>query len=227
MFKSIVWSSTIDYPKQVSTVLFVGICNWDCGFCYNRNLINNKDIDFDNYILPRLIQRKKFINHIVISGGEVTCYNELINVIDKLKNKGFTLGIHTNGSNPDMLENIIDKIDFVGMDIKTSFTDKYNKITNKIVNFEDLEKSIKTIINSNKLYEFRTTLYPKYVNLNDCLFIAEKLKSLNVNKYVLQQYENSFNNENNKNKINSYPVNYIKQIREECNKIILTELKGW
>ena len=34
-------ASTIDYPNVISTVLFVGKCNWNCDFCYNRNLGSN------------------------------------------------------------------------------------------------------------------------------------------------------------------------------------------
>lgn len=223
MFKSVVWSSTIDYPNQVSTVLFVGICNWDCKYCYNRNLINNQAIDFNQQILPKLIDRKTFINHIVISGGECTCYDGIGGVIKKLKEKGFIVGIHTNGSNFTMLKKIIHNIDFIGMDIKTSTISRYEKISNSKINFSLLCESVKFIIESNIQYEFRTTLYPLYVNIYDCIMIAKLLKELNADKYVLQQYDNTFGDNN----VKPYSITYLRDVQKQCNKIIPTILKGW
>lgn len=225
MFKSIVWSSTIDYPNQVSTVLFVGTCNWRCEYCYNRNLINNKSIDFDTEILPRLLDRKDFINHIVISGGECTCYNELENVIDKLIDNGFIIGIHTNGSNPKMLKKILPKISFVGMDIKCidKHIDDFNTSSN-MPYLHECGESIFALIESNKEYEFRTTLYPKYFNsIKEIQLIAVYLKNLGARKYVLQEYMNDFD----KTLPHPYSKDYILKIVKECNKIIPTELKGY
>ena len=222
MFKSIVWSSTIDYPEQISTVLFVDICNWKCSFCHNYNLNDNNSIDFQKDILPKLIDRKEFINHIIISGGECTLYPKLIDIIKQLKGNGFVVGIHTNGSNPTFLKEVIPLIKFVGMDIKTSKS-KYNLITQTDVDYTYIIKSIELIVKSGINYDFRTTVYPKYVDLNDCLEIANLLCQFKANKYVLQQYDNSFD----KSMIEPYPIKYLKEIQTECNKIIPTFIKGW
>ena len=37
----IVKSSLIDYPKA-STVIFLGGCNFRCGFCHNPEIVYNK-----------------------------------------------------------------------------------------------------------------------------------------------------------------------------------------
>ena len=39
MIKSVIWSSMIDYPDNVCTTLFTGVCNFDCEFCYNKGLL--------------------------------------------------------------------------------------------------------------------------------------------------------------------------------------------
>lgn len=220
MFKSIVWSSTIDYPEQVSTVLFVDTCNWNCEYCHNKNLKDNPSLNFDN-ILPRLLQRKNFIKHIVISGGECTCYKELSQIIDVLKSYGFIIGIHTNGSNPKILQNIIDNINYIGMDIKSS-KKNYNNIVKTQIDFNTILQSINIILESNCIYEFRTTLYPQIIK-EDCLEIAKLLKELGAKQYYLQQFENTFV----KTKLKPYSIEYIKEIRNDCNKIIPTILKGW
>ena len=57
--------------------------------CYNNTLVDKQDIDFETQILPRLLDRKEFIKHIVISGGECTLYSELENTIDILNNNTY------------------------------------------------------------------------------------------------------------------------------------------
>ena len=43
MIKSVIWSSMIDYPDNVCTTLFTGVCNFDCEFCYNKGLLKEKE----------------------------------------------------------------------------------------------------------------------------------------------------------------------------------------
>lgn len=219
-FKSVVWSSTIDFPNEVSTVLFVGTCNWDCEYCYNKSLNNKEDIDFETQILPRLIDRKDFINHIVISGGECTIYPELEKTIDILKENGFKVGIHTNGSNPKILRRILPKLDFVGMDIKTHYMN-YLKITS-LADTIQIHTSICLINESGVKSEFRTTLYPEYINNINCNVLAKQLKQFGVKKWILQEYTNGFN----PSLVNPYDKSYVQNIVNQCNQIIPTKLKG-
>lgn len=222
-FKSIVWSSTIDYPDEVSTVLFVDTCNWDCEYCYNKKLKENPDIDFKTQILPGLLNRKDFINHVVISGGECTLCPELKETINILKENGFKVGIHTNGSNIDVLESILPKIDFIGMDIKTNpmlYSDY--KITPSVEDDCNVYNSIRLILDSGIDSEFRTTLYPKYCSLDNCVSMAEELNKMGVKQLVLQEYTNEFD----KSLIDPFDKSYIQSIIDQCNKIIPTKLKG-
>ena len=218
MIKSIIWASMLDYPEQVSTTLFVGTCNWDCKYCHNKKIVDLEVIDFEIDVLPTLIERKDFINHVVISGGECTYWNKLIDVITTLKDLGFKIGIHTNGSNPKMLKSIINQIDYIGMDIKTS-KNKYNQSVNCFVNYNDILESIKIITESNVKYEFRTTLYPLHVNILDCCQIAKLLSDLGANKYVLQQYKPIDDTK-------PYSKEYVNYVVNECNAYIETIVRG-
>lgn len=190
----------LDYPKQVSTVLFVGTCNWRCGYCQNLELLKMKDLDFDNIILPKLISRKSIINHVIISGGECLYDPSLEYYIFKLKDLGFKVGIHTNGYNFEKLEKVIDNINFVGMDIKTSFN-KYNDLTNSNVKTENILKSLKIIYDNNVYYDVRTTIVPKWVDFEDLNEICSILYSIGFSEYNIQKYnpiredEYNFSNE--------------------------------
>lgn len=220
MIKKVIWSSMIDYPKSTSAVLFVGKCNFNCSYCYNRTLIKENDIEFDKNILPKLLERKDFIDHIIISGGEPTTDDEFEIILQKLYNSGFVIGVHTNGSNPDMILKHIDKIDFLGIDIKSS-EEKYNSIAGVEVNFNKIIETVKIAIENNKNLEIRTTLFPKYVDMDDCIAIAEKLKELGVKEYQLQQ----FYAVNGAEEVDSYSTNKLFEIQENCNKILPTTLK--
>ena len=128
MVKSVIWARMIDYPEHVCTTIFMDGCNFNCEFCYNKNLKNEKPIDFEQIILPQLIERKNFVNHIILSGGECTISPDFFKIVETLYYHQFKIGIHTNGYRPDILQKVISKLDFVGMDIKNDF-ENYSAIS--------------------------------------------------------------------------------------------------
>ena len=220
MIKQVIWSSMIDYPKHVSTVIFFDKCNFNCDYCYNKELINMKAIDFDKEILPKLISRKDIVDHIILSGGECTLANSFSDIVDKLYDSGFTIGIHTNGSNPQIIKENIDKISYMGIDIKSS-SEKYNDITKCNVNIQNIIDTINLAKNNNKQYQCRTTLYPIYVQKEDCIKIAKKLKEMGVKEYTIQQCYNIGSSK----EFNQYLDKELIDIQNECDKIIKTNLK--
>lgn len=106
----------------------------------------------------------------------------------KLKQKGFLVKIDTNGSNPEMLKELIEKklVDFLAMDIKGPL-EKYPKICSAPIDTEKIKKSAELIKNSGIDYEFRITVLPE-LEEKDLLEIAEWLKG--SKKFVLQQFKN-------------------------------------
>ena len=219
MIKSVIWSSMIDYPDNICTTLFTGVCNFDCEFCYNRGLLKEKELNLDKDILPKLLDRKDFINHIIISGGECTVHPDFERIINTLYDNGFVIGIHTNGYIPEILERNINKIDFVGMDIKNDF-ENYNEITQRKIDIDKIKESVRIILNSGKKYEFRTTVYPKYLGKENVVKIAEYLKSVGAKNYVLQNYFDY-----NKTVI-PYSAEMMKEMQVACEKYIPTTLRG-
>ena len=71
---------------------------------------------------------------------------------------GFLVKLDTNGSNPDIVKQVIDQkiIDFIAMDIKAPF-DKYNLVCCTPVNIDNIKLSIELIKNSGIDFLFRTT----------------------------------------------------------------------
>ena len=199
MIKSVIWSSMIDYPDNVCTTLFTGVCNFDCEFCYNRGLLKEKEMNFEQDILPKLLDRKEFIDHVIISGGECTIHPDFEKIVNILYENGFKIGIHTNGYTPEILEKVIDKIDYVGMDVKNDF-DNYNEITQKQVDVEKIKKSnMVKKINEGNMYWADCYVYDKkivttsdtdgrsytsyYIKVTDKNYVVDKLVEVSKDTY--------------------------------------------
>ena len=220
MIKHVIWASMIDYPGQTATVLFTGACNFNCDYCYNKTLKQAEDKIFEQEILPKLLERREFVDYVILSGGEPTIDNNFDNMIDILYKNGFKIGVHTNGSNPEKIINNIDKLDYLGIDIKTDFA-KYDIVCGTKVNVDNVKKTIEFVIQSGKKYEFRTTLFPRDVKEEDVLNIANYLKQKGANKYHLQQ----FYPVNGAANVKSYDIDTINEFTRKCNEIIPTVLK--
>ncbi|MBQ4535258.1 MAG: anaerobic ribonucleoside-triphosphate reductase activating protein [Clostridia bacterium] len=114
--------SFVDFPANISAVIFTNGCSFDCWYCHNKGLLslNNKPkYNFDE-IYQFLESRKNFLDGVVISGGEPTLQKDLEEVIDKIKELGLKVKLDTNGTNPSVLQKLLPKLDYVAMDIKNS-----------------------------------------------------------------------------------------------------------
>lgn len=134
--------SLIDYPNLVSAVFFTPFCNWRCRYCHNKDLWNF-DGEGKNY--KSFLEKKEgVIDAIVICGGEPTIHNWIPELIDEIKFFGYKVKLDTNGSNPNKLKEVIGKIDFVAMDIKST-KKRYSDIAQKKVDLNKIDQSIDLI----------------------------------------------------------------------------------
>ena len=183
--------SLVDFDGHMAATIFTSGCNFACPFCHNSRLVNNseKALDLDE-ILTYLDKRKNLIDAVCISGGEPTLYNDLPEVIKKIKDLGYLVKLDTNGTNPEMIEHLYTAglIDYVAMDIKNTF-DKYPLTAGKSVAIDNIKKSITYIMNCGIDYEFRTTLVDGHHTHEDIRSIAKILTG--AKKYYLQKFEDS------------------------------------
>jgi pyruvate formate lyase activating enzyme len=183
-------TSLIDYPGKICSVLFLPGCNYRCPYCQNPDLIKNPDKLPDikeDYVLSFLEKRKKLIDGVCITGGEPTIHKELPTFIKKIKEQGLLVKLDTNGSNPEIVEQLIKNklIDYVAMDVKAPL-EKYNEVVRVNVDIEKIKETIRILMTSNIDYEFRTTVLPKFHKKEDLLKIAKLIKG--AKKYYLQQF---------------------------------------
>src|SRR5512136_682372 len=124
-------TSLLDYPDLISAIVWTVGCNFRCPFCYNKDLVLGKVENIaEEDVLSFLKKRKGLLEGLVISGGEPLIQNDIIQFCEKVKKIGYLIKIDTNGINPEVLQELIDKklVDYIAMDIKAP-KEKYNDLT--------------------------------------------------------------------------------------------------
>ena len=97
--------TTQDFPEHLACIIFTKGCNFNCSYCYNRDLVDNKAETIDeDYVMAYLYKRRKILDGVVISGGEPTIWDDLIPFIKKVKEFKLDIKLDTNGYNPTMLK---------------------------------------------------------------------------------------------------------------------------
>jgi len=190
LIKGVMKTSLVDYPPNIVSTVFVGNCNFRCGYCQNPDLVLNfagiPSMD-EKEIFDFLVEKKKWIDGVCISGGEPTIYHDLPDFCAKLKEIGMLVKLDTNGTNPAMVRELIEKklVDFISMDIKTSL-ERYDEAAGVKVNKEKIRETAKILMEGKVDYEFRTTVVPDIVTEDDLKKIGVWLNG--AKKYLLQQF---------------------------------------
>lgn len=130
---------------------------------------------------------------VVITGGEPTLHKKLPEFIKNIKDMGYLIKLDTNGSNPNMVEELIENklVDYIAMDIKAPF-DEYNNIITKEINIENVKKTFKLLVQNKVDYEFRTTVVSNLLNYESFVKINEIFKKEGkIKKYCLQRFKKS------------------------------------
>jgi pyruvate formate lyase activating enzyme len=181
--------SLCDYPGKVAAVLFTQGCNFRCPFCHNADLqpMRAKNFLDSDMILARIIQRKKCIDSIVVTGGEPTIHADLPVLLGKIRAAGLFVKLDTNGSNPALLDRLIRTglVDFIAMDVKAPFA-KYKLLAGVRTSTDAVRESIRIIEQSGLAHEFRTTVVPNLLHEDDIAAIRKMLPAGAV--HCLQAY---------------------------------------
>ncbi|HTW96548.1 MAG TPA: anaerobic ribonucleoside-triphosphate reductase activating protein [Candidatus Methylomirabilis sp.] len=199
--------SLIDYPGELSAVIFTIGCTFRCPFCYNPMLVLPSTGGRRGDTLPRgeetdkghtliteddlflfLQARGGKLDAVVITGGEPTMQADLPDFIRRLKTLGYKIKLDTNGTNPAMLKELLAEklIDYLAMDIKAAPAD-YEISTGTKFDFEKIKQSVKLIMQSRLPYEFRTTCVPGFINEQSIAEIGELIRG--ADKWYLQNFK--------------------------------------
>lgn len=208
-FAGVEKTSLIDYPDRVASVLFTAGCNLRCPYCHNGELVHSYTGPFleADEVLELLVERKRYVDSVVITGGEPTLHADLPEFLVKLKEHSFNVKLDTNGFNPEILESCIPYLDYVAIDIKTSPT-LYTSLGAE--NSEPLMKSIDLIMDSGVDYEFRSTAVPEFIETETINEIGKLVKG--AKHFVFQQFRSEKTLDPKYNDVKPHKNEYIKEL---------------
>ena len=132
------------------------------------------------------MHHKPLLDGVVISGGEPTLQEDLINLCEHIKRWGFSIKLDTNGSRPSVIKALLQKnlVDYVAMDIKTG-ADLYPPQLMPLTDPGAIYRSIRLIMSSAPAYEFRTTCVKPFITRSTLTSIGRTIRGADL--YILQQ----------------------------------------
>lgn len=192
--KGFIPTSLVDWPGNISAVIFLPGCCFRCPFCHNHKLVlePNSLPDYPlSEIIGNLERRKSWIDGVTITGGEPTVHDALPDLLKYLKSRRFKVKLDTNGSRPGMLSEIVRKglVDAVFMDVKAPLTsEEYSRVAGVPVNVKTIRRSIAVLKSSGLEICFRTTAIPGLVQEMQLAAIRKSLGE--VQTYIVQPFRN-------------------------------------
>jgi pyruvate formate lyase activating enzyme len=184
--------SFLDWPGKLCSVLFLPLCNFRCPYCHNHSLIFHPEqystVPLED-ILVHLHSLRTWIDGVCLTGGEPTLHADLPLLVQEIKRNGFLVKLDTNGSHPQMLENLIEggEIDFVSMDVKAPLDPfRYSRSIGLPVKLKPILESIEILKRGKVEYEFRMTVVPGLHQEEDIQMLGDQLKS--GQRFILQNF---------------------------------------
>lgn len=163
-----------------------------CLYCYNPEIVLGKGTFTFSETISFLKSRQGLLDAVVLSGGECLMHKNIVQQILEIKAMGFLVKIDTNGSNPKVLEQLINEnlIDYVALDFKAT-KEKFQEITKSDL-FQPFEKSFEILLESNIQFEIRTTYHSELISVEELNEMAHYLEKHNYQgNYYIQYYRDT------------------------------------
>ncbi len=212
----------LDYPQKVAAIIFTSGCNMRCPFCYNYKLVLPEHLDEEKsfeekQILSFLKKRKKYLDGLVITGGEPTIQKDLPKFLSEVKGIGYSVKLDTNGLLPEVLKKLVSQklVDYIAMDIKGPLGE-YSKYCG-IEDASNIKESIALVMNSGLPYEFRTTLAKGLHSVEDAVKIGKDIKGAEL--YFLQGFRDEPTLDSEA-KLAGFTPAEMEKIRLQCEKLV-------
>lgn len=188
--------STKDIPKLPSMVIFTVGCNFNCGYCHNKYLLqDNVGKEYDVSEIITKVKLNSLISGVSITGGEPTLQPDISDLCRELKLLNKYVSVDSNGSNPVVIRNLLPYVNRIALDLKFNPLDNvgYSNLAQTKVDTEKIIETIK-LLNATEAVklEIRTTYVLPLMEAKDINDIIVFLTNLNfTGDFVLQQYQYS------------------------------------
>lgn len=214
--KKVVERNLKEWEGKAVTILFLGGCNFKCQYCNQKDLVlepnSIQDMQYE-MIKAFLLSNKKWIDGVVISGGEPTLNQSLSPLLFELKKLGFLTKVLTNGTNEILIRKLLlsKLIDLISIDIKAPIDEeKYKKFIKSSFDLRNLKNLLTFLKTSSFDYEISVTPHPSTMSEEDFEDIVESFTG--IKKFVIRKIEkNDYLDEKLKN-IMPYSDDYINML---------------
>lgn len=116
--------STVDWRGRAACTVFLRGCPARCFYCHNITIQDGEDLRDADEIIAMIRESRMVAGAVVFSGGEPTFQGPaLTHLAAAARKMGFSVGLHTNGIFPRVIEDLLDKdlVDMISLDIKTTW----------------------------------------------------------------------------------------------------------
>ncbi|MDD3029947.1 MAG: anaerobic ribonucleoside-triphosphate reductase activating protein [Alphaproteobacteria bacterium] len=112
--------SLLDYPDELSCIVWMSGCNLRCVYCHNPEIVLNKGTKDAVEVVDFLKKRRGRLTAVVFSGGEATFCSDFPELVRQAHGLGFKTKLDTNGSNPDVVRALVEEgiLNYVALDYK-------------------------------------------------------------------------------------------------------------
>lgn len=216
-------TSLLDWDGKVASTIYLQGCNLRCHYCHNPDLVSTtaevEEMPWE-LVEDYLRENSDFLDGVVITGGEPTLNEDLPQLIKKVRALGLKVKLDTNGTNPEMLEDLIRSgmLDCVAMDLKGPLDQQYAQVSGTEVDLEAVKRSIHLLMTSGIDYEFRTTVIPHYLNAADLERMAAFIGG--AKKYALQQFKNERTLDRRLSQVDAYSEGEMLGMAETARKYV-------
>ncbi len=194
----IVELSGIDWPGNITFMIFLAGCNFRCPYCQNAGIIpidSGYEVSVGD-IMAKVERNLKLIDAVGVSGGEPTLQPRFVEALfETVKGYNLKTFVNTNGSNPGLLDNLFERklLDHVALDVKAPLKpDLYGLVIGGAIPgstaVQNLKRSMDICSFYDRRFEARTTIVPGLTDKPEYIeMIAYDLKQYDC-LYVLQQF---------------------------------------
>jgi pyruvate formate lyase activating enzyme len=182
-------SPTGDWPGTRAATVFVRGCPWRCAYCHNPHLQPRSRAAALGWadVAAQLERCRSRFDGVVFSGGEPTSDRTLPDQMHWARERGFRIGLHTNGAYPAHLSALLPLVDWIGFDLKTDH-EHYDALTGARGSADRVTQSARLIVDSGIDHEFRLTWHHDAVSERSALLVAHFAQQLGARRFVLQAY---------------------------------------
>ncbi len=220
--KGFLETSFVDWQGHMSSVIFLGGCNFRCPFCHNRDLVlfpeTLESVPL-KYVLDRLKKFRAWIERVVVSGGEPTIHSGLEELLRMLKKHGLKVKLDTNGSFPERIRSLMEEglVDFISMDVKGPI-ERYEKWCGVRIEKERILESIMLLKGSGIEHEFRMTFVPSLHSEEDVYEVAYLLRG--SKNFTIQEFRPVNTLDPSFMSLSPYPREKLERIRKKTKEIL-------